>query len=150
MSSPSNYFECRWRASGHLLAAYLAAQALALISICLLSIPLWARMLGVLACLSHGVWVLPRHIRLTHPTAITGLRRTAEGWQLWSRATGWQAVQLRRDSMALPMLVIVRFSLRGERRVRAVCIPRDALAPDQHRRLRVRLKFSRRRWLAPE
>ena len=107
-------------------------------------------MLGVLACLSHGVWVLPRHIRLTHPTAITGLRRTAEGWQLWSRATGWQAVQLRRDSMALPMLVIVRFSLRGERRVRAVCIPRDALAPDQHRRLRVRLKFSQRRWLAPE
>ncbi|SOB50068.1 conserved hypothetical protein [Pseudomonas lundensis] len=59
-------------------------------------------------------------------------------------------MQLRRDSMALPMLVIVRFSRRGERRVRAVCIPRDALAPDQHRRLRVRLKFSRRRWLAPE
>ena len=29
-------------------------------------------------------------------------------------------------------------------------IPATALAPDQHRRLRVRLKFSRRRWLAPE
>ena len=37
-----------------------------------------------------------------------------------------------------------------QRRVRAVCIPGAALAPDQHRRLRVRLKFSRRRWLAPE
>ena len=53
-------------------------------------------------------------------------------------------------SLALPLLVLVRYRLAGERRVRAVCIPGVALAPDQHRRLRVRLKFSRRRWLAPE
>ena len=150
MSNPSNHFECRWHASGQLLAAYLAAQALALISICLLSIPAWARVLGALLCLIHGVWVVPRHIRLTHASAFSGLRRDADGWQLWSRAKGWQAVQLRRDSLALPWVVIVRFRLRGEWRVRAVCVPRDALALDQHRRLRVRLKFSRGRWLAPE
>ena len=107
-------------------------------------------MLGVLLCLAHGVWVLPRHIRLTHGSAVTRLRHDAHGWQLWSRDKGWQAVQLRRDSVALPLMVIVRFSLRGDRWVRAVCIPSAALATDQHRRLRVRLKFSRRRWLAPE
>ena len=150
MSSPSNYFECRWHASGQLLAAYLAAQLLALIAICLLSIPAWARLLGALLCLAHGAWVLPRHVRLTHPGAMTRLRHDADGWQLWSRDKGWQAVQLRRDSLALPLLVLVRYRLAGERRVRAVCIPGAALAPDQHRRLRVRLKFSRRRWLAPE
>ncbi|PAA28657.1 hypothetical protein CJU73_12820 [Pseudomonas fragi] len=150
MSSPSNHFECRWHACGQLLAAYLAAQLLALIAICLLSIPAWARLLGVLLCLAHGAWVLPRHIRLTHPGAMTRLRHDADGWQLWSRDKGWQAVQLRRDSLALPLLVLVRYRLAGERRVRAVCIPGAALAPDQHRRLRVRLKFSRRRWLAPE
>lgn len=133
-----------------MLAAYLAAQLLALIAICLLSIPAWARLLGVLLCLAHGAWVLPRHIRLTHPGAMTRLRHDADGWQLWSRDKGWQAVQLRRDSLALPLLVLVRYRLAGERRVRAVCIPGAALAPDQHRRLRVRLKFSRRRWLAPE
>ena len=150
MSSPSNHFECRWHACGQLLAAYLAAQLLALIAICLLSIPAWARLLGVLLCLAHGAWVLPRHIRLTHGSAITRLRHDVDGWQLWSRDQGWQAVQLRRDSLALPLVVVVRFRLPGERRVRAVCIPAAALAPDQHRRLRVRLKFSRRRWLAPE
>ena len=37
----------------------------------------------------------------------------------------------------------------GERRVRGLCIPRDALTREAHRRLRVRLKFSRRRWAAP-
>ena len=150
MSSPSNRFECRWHACGQLLAAYLAAQLLALIAICLLSIPAWARLLGALLCLAHGAWVLPRHVRLTHPGAMTRLRHDADGWQLWSRDKGWQAVQLRRDSLALPLLVLVRYRLAGERRVRAVCIPGAALAPDQHRRLRVRLKFSRRRWLAPE
>ncbi|MBW0235243.1 protein YgfX [Pseudomonas sp. D1HM] len=150
MSSPSKCFECRWHASGQLLAAYLAAQALALISIYLLAVPFWAHVLGVLLCLQHGAWTLPRHIRLTHGSAFTGLRHDADGWQLYSRADGWQPVQLRRDSLALPGAVIVRFRLRDEWRVRAVCIPRDALAPDQHRRLRVRLKFSRRRWLAPE
>ena len=150
MSSPSNYFECRWHACGQLLAAYLAAQSLALISICLLSIPAWACVLGALLCLAHGAWVLPRHIRLTHGSAITGLHHNDDGWQLWSRDKGWQAVQLCRDSLALPLVVIVRFRLPGEWRVRAVCIPAAALAPDQHRRLRVRLKFSRRRWLAPE
>ena len=133
-----------------MLAAYLAAQLLALIAICLLSIPAWARLLGALLCLAHGAWVLPRHVRLTHPGAMTRLRHDADGWQLWNRDKGWQAVQLRRDSLALPLLVLVRYRLAGERRVRAVCIPGAALAPDQHRRLRVRLKFSRRRWLAPE
>ena len=133
-----------------MLAAYLAAQLLALIAICLLSIPAWARLLGALLCLAHGAWVLPRHVRLTHPGAMTRLRHDTDGWQLWSRDKGWQAVQLRRDSLALPLLVLVRYRLAGERRVRAVCIPGAALAPDQHRRLRVRLKFSRRRWLAPE
>ena len=81
---------------------------------------------------------------------MTRLRHDADGWQMWNRDKGWQAVQLRRDSLALPLLVLVRYRLAGERRVRAVCIPGAALAPDQHRRLRVRLKFSRRRWLAPE
>jgi toxin CptA len=47
------------------------------------------------------------------------------------------------------MIVVLRFRLQGERRVRSLCVPRDALAPDVHRRLRVRLRFSRRRWAAP-
>jgi len=92
---------------------------------------------------------------LGSPRAFTALRRNAEGWQLWNRRDGWQAVQLRRDSMALPLLVVLRFRLAGKggsgaRWVCGLCIPRDAMAPDEHRRLRVRLKFSRRRWAAPE
>lgn len=150
MSSPSNRFECRWHASGQLLAAYLLAQVFALGSLFLCSIPPWLAAAGVMLCLGHGAWVIPRHLLLTHRQAFRGLRRDANGWHLWSMDKGWQAVQLRPDSLALPMIVVLRFRLRGERWVRSVCVPRDALAPDVHRRLRVRLRFSRRRWVAPE
>ncbi|MGD8218098.1 protein YgfX [Pseudomonas thivervalensis] len=149
MSNPSNRFECHWQASGQLLGAYLLAQFLALGSLFVLSVPSWSAALGVVSCLAHGAWVIPRHIRLTHRQAFSRLRRNAAGWQLWSRADGWRAVQLRPDSLALPMIIVLRFRLQGERRVRSLCVPRDALAPDIHRRLRVRLRFSRRRWAAP-
>nr|WP_284676769.1 hypothetical protein [Pseudomonas sp. AKS31] len=133
-----------------MLAAYLLAQAFAMGSLFLLSIPLWASLLGAFACLLHGIWVLPRQILLSHPKAFRGLRRDADGWQLWNQADGWQAVQLRPDSLALPLIVVLRFRLRGEWQVRSICVPRDSQAADLHRRLRVRLKFSRRRWAAPE
>jgi toxin CptA len=133
-----------------LLAAYLLAQLLALGSLFLLAVPIWASLPGALCCLLHGIWALPRQVWLTHPQAFCGLRRDADGWQLWNRAAGWQSVQLRPDSLALPLVVVLRFRLHGERRIRAICVPRDAQAADLHRRLRVRLTFSRRRWAAPE
>ncbi len=148
MSSPSNpAFECRWQASRLLLAAYLLAQLFALGALLLLDLPFSS--LGMLVCLAHAAWVLPRHILLSHRSSVRGLRRDADGWQLLSEGQGWQAVQLRPDSLALPLIVVLRYRIPGEWRVRSICVPRDALAPDVHRRLRVRLKLSRRRWLAP-
>ena len=58
-------------------------------------------------------------------------------------------MQLRPDSLALPLAVVLRYRLPGQRFSRGLCIARDALAPEQHRRLRLRLKFSRRRWAEP-
>jgi toxin CptA len=138
-----------------LLTAYLGALSLALISISLLYIPLWAKAVGILLCALHAVRYLRRSVLLSSPDSFTGLRRDSGGWQLWSGRSGWQPVRLRRDSMALPVLVLLRFRpVTGhwlERlRVRSVCIPADAMTPHDHRRLRLRLKFSRRRWAAPE
>ena len=149
MSSRSDVFECHWQASRLLLAVYLSALALALITLFVVELPLWASLLGACACLLHAAWVLPRQILLRHPAAFTGLRRDEEGWQLFNTRDGWQPVQLRPDSLALPLVVVLRFRLIGQQRVRGLCITRDALPREAHRRLRVRLKFSRRRWAAP-
>ncbi|MGE4408085.1 protein YgfX [Pseudomonas sp.] len=150
MSSPSRQpFECHWRPSGLLLALYLAAQGLALMVVLLSPAPFWLRWVCLSLCLVHALRVLPRSVRLSSPGAWRGLRHDEHGWQLWSAKAGWQAVQLLPDSLALPVVVVLRFRPVGQRLPRSVCIARDALPHDQHRRLRVRLKFSRNRWAAP-
>lgn len=133
-----------------LATLYGLAQLLALITLTILPLPIWLAGLGVLGCALHAGWVVPRHITCRHPQAFRGLRRDDSGWQLWSEANGWQAVQLRRDSVALPLVVLLHVRVPGERWARGLCIPCDALPREAHRRLRVRLQFSRRRWAAPE
>ncbi|PBP37878.1 hypothetical protein CCL14_18355 [Pseudomonas syringae] len=154
MSSPSDRFECHWQASRLLVTAYLAVQSLALVALYWLDIAAWAAALCALMCLVHAVRVIPRSILLTHPAAFTALKRDHQGWQLWNACAGWQPVQLCPDSLALPWVVILRFrpiiAGRPGRSINSCCIPHDALTPDIHRRLRVRLKFSRHRWAAPE
>lgn len=150
MSNPSDRFECHWQASRLLLVFYLAALSLALLALLLIDVSVWLRIAGVALCLLQAAWVLPRHILLNHPAAITGLSRTERGWQLYSRRDGWSSIQLRPQSLALPLVVVLYFRRPGQWRVCTVCIPCDALANELHRRLRVRLKFSRRRWAAPE
>ncbi|PTS82711.1 hypothetical protein DBR00_16460 [Pseudomonas sp. HMWF032] len=148
MSSPSEAFDCQWQPSRWLLVAYALIQGLALLSLGLVDMSIWARLLGMGFCLAHAAWVLPRHLLLSAPQAYRAMRCTADGWQVHSAAQGWQAIELHPDSLALPLVVLLRFRLVGQRRVRSVCIARDSLSRDQHRRLRVRLKFSRHRWAA--
>nr|WP_221189852.1 protein YgfX [Azomonas macrocytogenes] len=133
-----------------LLVFYLVAQFLALLAITVSAAPGYLKAGVLLFCVLHAVWVLPGNILLTTKQAVRGLRHDDCGWWLWSEAHGWQAIQLRPDSMAWPALIILRYRLPGQWRSRGVCIPRDALPRHMHRRLRVRLKFSRRRWVAPE
>ncbi|MDO9320080.1 MAG: hypothetical protein Q7U01_00425 [Pseudomonas sp.] len=148
MSNPSKAFECHWQASRWLLAGYLLTLIVALLALVLAALPLWAQLLGGMFALLHAAWVVPRQILLVSPQAFTGLRHDAAGWQLFNAALGWQVVQLRPSSLALPLVVVLHFRLAGECRVRGLCIPCDALKHDQHRRLRLQLKFSRRRWAA--
>jgi toxin CptA len=131
-----------------LLAGYLLTLGLAVLAVLLAALPWWAQLLACVLALLHAVWCLPRQILLRSPQAFSGLRHDDGGWQLFNRAAGWQPVQLRPSSVALPLAVVVHFRLAGQRRVRGLCIPCDALSHTQHRRLRLQLKFSRHRWAA--
>ena len=150
MSSPNKAFECHWQASRLLLAGYLLTLALAVLAVLLAALPWWVQVLGCALALLHAAWCLPRQILLRSPQSFSGVRHDAGGWQLFSRAGGWQAVQLRPSSLALPLAVVLHFRLADERRVRGLCIPCDALNRSVHRRLRLQLKFSRHRWAAVE
>src|SRR5690606_9205511 len=126
VSSPSSAFECRWQASTLLLTLYLLVLVAAILALLALPVPLWLRCLGLLMCLTHAGWVVPGHILLRTERAWRGLRHDESGWALWNRLEGWQPIQLRPDSLALPVAVVLRFRRPGQLFSRGICIPRDA------------------------
>ncbi|MBB6342138.1 toxin CptA [Pseudomonas fluvialis] len=150
MTSMIEPFECHWRPSRLLLGGYLLVAALASLSIMLAELPGRWQVILLMLLLLHTTWVLPRQLLMRHAGATSGLRHDADGWQLYSERDGWQAAQLYPDSLALPSAIFLQFRLKDQRWRRGLCIACDALPAAQHRRLRVRLKFSRRRWAAPE
>ena len=150
MSSRLEPFECRWSASAGLLRLHALAAFAAGICPWLAAIPWTLKPLLTLLALWSWHRVRQRQLQQRCPEVPRGLRHGTEGWQLWSPATGWQAIQVRPDSLALPQLVVLRYRLPAARRTRSLCIARDSLAADAHRRLRVRLRFAPRRFAAPE
>ena len=150
MSSRLEPFECRWSASAGLLRLHAVAAFAAGVSPWLTAIPWTLKALLTLLVLWSWQRVRQRQLQQRYPEVPRRLRHGTEGWQLWSPASGWQAVQLRPDSLALPLLVVLRYRLPGERLTRSLCIARDSLTADAHRRLRVRLRFAPRRFAAPE
>lgn len=150
MFSPSDGFQCSWQSSRWLLWAYGVVQCLAGLTLMLLELPVLLRLLGLLLCVAHAAWVLPRYLLLSHPDAICRLRKDSSGWAVWSQAKGWQAVELLATSVVLPALVIVHVRSQGKRLAQHFCVPADAMSADAHRRLRVQLKFSWQTRLAAE
>lgn len=146
MSNRSEPFECHWRPSRRLLALYLLTLGLAVLALVLANLPIPMQAGGLALCLVHAAWALPRAVRLSHRSAFTGLRHDQRGWWLRNAEEGWVAVQLWSSSLALPAAVILHYRRPGQWFARGLCIPADSLSPELHRRLRVRLKFVRRRW----
>ncbi|MDR6678326.1 protein YgfX [Pseudomonas oryzihabitans] len=150
MSSRLEPFECSWSASPTLLRLHALVAVVALVSLWLAALPWTLAALLTLLVLWSWHRVRYRQLQQGHPEIPRRLRHAAEGWQLWSPARGWRGVQLRPDSLALPLLVVLRYRLSGERRTRSLCIARDSLSAAAHRRLRVRLRFAPRRFAVPE
>ncbi|WP_108095479.1 protein YgfX [Pseudomonas sp. GV071] len=145
MSSPSKTFECRWQASRRLAVFSFGAHLCALVALLTAALPFWATVLGVALWAVHAGWAWRQRA-----AGFCAIRHDADGWYLGYSDGRWQSVQLRPDSLALPPLIVLRFRLPGQWWVRGLCIAADALPADSHRQLRVRLKFTRRRWAAPE
>lgn len=150
MSSRLEPFECRWSASIGLLRLHALVAFVAGVCPWLAAIPWMLKPLLTLLVLWSWHRVRERQLQHRYPDVPRRLRHGTDGWQLWSPAAGWQAIQLHPDSLALPRLVVLRYRLPGARRTRSLCIARDSLGADAHRRLRVRLRFAPRRFAAPE
>ena len=111
-----------------LLTVHLAALAALFLAL----LPEPARLVGValLGASLLATWKRPVPVRL---------RARADGQlEIW-REAAWKPVQLRPDSVALPWLIVLRWREGG--RSHSLALPADALVGDDHRRLRVWLRW---------
>ncbi|HZJ93369.1 MAG TPA: protein YgfX [Thiopseudomonas sp.] len=141
-------FSCFWQPSLRLSQAVLCVLLLACVAVVLAAIPFVVKLV-VIVLLSVQIYSQLRCMRdYQQPALRRGVRRDSAGWQLWSAEQGWRSIQLRADSMAIPALVLLRYRYPHQWFYRSALIPFDSAPQDSHRRLRVRLKFSRQRWQA--
>lgn len=148
LSQSKSTFNCFWQPSLRLSFTVVLISSLACLAVLLAAVP-WFLQLSALLVLvlqiSRQLYLL---LNYQQTSLRQGLRHSQQGWQLWSAQQGWRSIQLRADSIAIPALVLVRYRYAHQWFYRSILIPTDSLSQDTHRRLRVRLKFSRQRWQA--
>lgn len=98
------------------------------------------RMALLLACVLYGLLRIAVFRRSRHQRL--GLRCRQAAWQLWREGQDWQNIRLSKQSLVLPWLVILYYRLPGCWRSRALVIPARVLSRQEHRRLRVWLRFA--------
>ena len=119
-------------ASAALKSLLVAVHLAALAALLLTSLPGAVRLTGALL-LGGSLWATWNRL------VSVRLRARADGQlEIW-RDAAWKQVQLRSDSVALPWLIVLRW--REGRRRHSLALPGDALAGDEHRRLRVWLRW---------
>ena len=120
------------KASAALKSLLVAVHLAALAALLLTSLPGAVRLTGALL-LGASLWATRNRL------VSVRLRARADGQlEIW-RDAAWKQVQLRSDSVALPWLIVLRW--REGRRRHSLALPGDALAGDEHRRLRVWLRW---------
>jgi|TARA_R110000822_G_scaffold2089_16_gene10077 toxin CptA len=107
-----------------------------------------AGMMLVLA--GYALWVWPRQVSLRHASSVTGLRFDSEGWHVLRRDGSEASARLLADTFVSAFLTVVRLREPGRWWPVSVVLPPDAAAEEALRRLRLRLRFSRQRWVAAE
>ena len=126
----------------------MLVSSLACLAVALAAVPWLLKLFALLVLVVQISWQILLILNHKQSFLRRGLRHSQQGWQLWSAQQGWRSIQLRADSIALPALILVRYRFAHQRFYRSAIIPADSLSQDSHRRLRVRLKFSRQRWQA--
>ncbi|MFA5676871.1 MAG: hypothetical protein WC953_00485 [Pseudomonas sp.] len=135
----------RWLGALIILLTAFGCMALYRSAIPALPASLCALLLGV-----YCVWIWPRQVSLRHADSVTGLRFDSEGWHVLRRDGSERDARLLADTYVSALLTVVRLRQPGRWLPISVILPADAATEDSLRRLRLRLRFSRQRWVAAE
>jgi len=128
-----------------MLAAVLVIGHAAAIAVAAAALPNSVWTLGLHgAIVLNGAWATWRHALLRHPGSVIALELRGEpGCNLRLQSGAWLECEILPSSYVTPQLIVLNLARDGSRFRRHVVIFPDSIAPDVHRRLRVRLRWMR-------
>jgi len=144
MSSPVSapILRLERRPSPSLMIVLVVVHGAALLVLWPLPLSIWIKALLAMAILVQAMITWRHHVNMRAPTAVKRLVwGNDDQWELFPSGGGSCSAQLLPASYVHPLLVILRFMTEDKRRC-AVIVPPDGLGPDDHRRLRVRLRLT--------
>ncbi|MCB1735040.1 MAG: hypothetical protein H6981_09040 [Gammaproteobacteria bacterium] len=123
-----------------LAAIFLLTHLVALVMVWASGFPVAGQScFSVLIVMSAG-WMYRRHVLRRGPGAVRALYWDSDGsWRLFDAEDQAHPVQRHGEFLRTPWLVLLNFRTPSKMRFTAL-IPRDALPPDDFRRLRLRLR----------
>lgn len=150
MSNPSDSLLLQRQPSRWLGSILILTTLLGCMALYRSALPALQATVGALLLWGYCVWLWPRQVSLRHADSVTGLRFDSQGWHILRRDGSEHGARLRADTFVSALLTVVRLRERGKLLSTSVILPADCAAEDALRRLRLRLRFSRQRWVAAE
>lgn len=150
MFSQTDYLLLQRQPSRVLGGALVFFALLAAVALYRSAIPGWLAVGMMLVVAGYSLWVWPRQVSLRHASSVTGLRFDSQGWHVLRRDGSEAGARLLADTFVSALLTVVRLREPGRWWPVSVVLPADAAAEEALRRLRLRLRFSRQRWMAAE
>ncbi|MFN3580119.1 MAG: hypothetical protein ACK4VV_06565 [Pseudomonas sp.] len=150
MFSQPDYLLLQRQPSRFLGAVLLLFCVLAGVALYRSAVPPMLAMAAMLVVIAYSAWVWPRQVSLKHAQSVTALRFDGEGWHVLRRDGSESGARLLADTFVSALLTVVRLREPGRWWPVSVVLPADAATEDALRRLRLRLRFSRQRWVAAE
>ncbi len=150
MSNPSDSLLLQRQPSRWLGSILILTTLLGCLALYRSALPALQATAGALLLWLYCLWVWPRQVSLRHADSVTGLRFDHQGWHVLRRDGSERGASLRSDTFVSALLTVVRLREPGRLLTTSVILPADAAAEDALRRLRLRLRFSRQRWVAAE
>lgn len=138
----THLFECHWHSSKALVCFYLSCYVLALLVVGHLPLAIQWQLLVILILSVHTIWIGLKHLLYMLPSSVVAIRRSVTNWFIYSRKQGWQMIHLIPTGCVIyAWLVVLQFRVEGSKRSVWVCLPIDGMLNNEHRRLRVYLRY---------
>lgn len=138
----THLIECHWHLSKSVLCLYIGCYVLALLVVGQLPLAIKWRLLTIIVLSVYTIWIGLKYVLFVLPSSFLAIRRGVTNWFIYSQKRGWQVIYLLPTGcLVFAWVIVLQFRVEGSKRYVWLCLPIDGMLTNEHRRLRVYLRY---------